>query len=107
MLFDIFGWRFFQFRFCSSPQGIQIVELTVQDNICHIKAESSVVGSFSYPHYNGTIYTYHDGVLKVGIHEGSINAYDKVNEYFKVDGEIIKIILCGNGMERELDFRQS
>ena len=103
--FDCLLWRFWGFNYCRTPKSLYISVLKVEDNRCYISIEDMATGSFSTTKYNGLIFMYSDGVLKIGVHKGIIGAKEKISKEIVVDGRITEVIICGNGNEQVL-FKQ-
>ncbi len=104
-LFDCLLWRFLGFNCCRTPESLYVSVLEVADNRCYICVEDMVTGSFSTTKYNGLIFMYSDGILKIGVHKGIIGAKEKISKEIVVDSQITEVIICGNGNEQVL-FKQ-
>ncbi|MBQ3258897.1 MAG: hypothetical protein IJA68_00070 [Clostridia bacterium] len=100
--FDCLLWRFFGFNYCRTPKSLYVSTLEVEDNRCYISVEDMATGSFSATKYNGLIFKYSDGVLKIGVHKGIIGAKEKLSKEIVVDSQITEVIICGNGSEQVL-----
>lgn len=104
-LFDCFLWRFLGFNCCRTPELLYVSALEVKDNNCYICVEDMLTGSFSTTRYNGFIFEFSNGILKIGVHKGTIGAKEKISEKIIVDSSIKEVIICGNGSEQVL-FKQ-
>jgi len=105
VLFDCFLWRFWGFDYCRTPKALHVSALEVEDNRCYICVEDMVTGSFATIKYNGLIFVYNDGVLRIGAHRGLVGAKEQVSKEIVVDGPITEVIICGNGNEQVI-FKQ-
>ena len=103
--FDCLLWRLFGFDYCRTPELLHVSALEVENNSCYICVEDMVIGSFSTTKYNGLIFKYSDGILKIGVHKGIIGAKEKISKEIVVDSQITEVIICGNGNEQTL-FKQ-
>lgn len=104
-LFDCLLWRLGGFNCCRTPEFLYVSALEVEDNSCYICVEDMLTGSFSTTRYNGYIFEFSNGILKIGVHKGIIGAKEKISEKIIVDNPIKEVIICGNGSEQVL-FKQ-
>ena len=98
--FDCLLWRLFGFDYCRTPELLYVSALEVENNSCYICVEAMVTGSFSTTKYNGLIFKYSDGILKIGVHKGIIGAKDRFCKEIVVDAPITEVRLCGNSSEQ-------
>jgi len=98
--FDCLLWRLFGFDYCRTPELLYVSTLEVEDNRCYICVEDMVTGSFSTTRYNGSIFKFSNGILKLGFHKGIIGAKDRLCKEIVVDSPITEVRLCGNSGEQ-------
>ncbi len=92
---DGFLWRSFGFKFCENPKYLR-ADIEVDDCRCNIILADICLGSFSSTSYNGIIYEFADGVLKIGVHKSrALNAITEISEEITVDGTITEVRICG------------
>lgn len=98
--FDCYLWRLFKFDCCYTPKSLYVSDLEIKGNKCYISVSDMVTGSFSTTKYNGLIFEYSSGILKIGVHKGIIGAKESISKEITVNNSIEEVRLCGNGREQ-------